>query len=162
MKLRKTLFILMITLGLGHSAFADNWCHIGGVDGEPLHPNFSLAVDYQVNFNGASFEAKSIWINLYNPQMSGKIFARVINHYFFAKDVASPFVELRYDDRELKYSSEIPSRIDLGGRMQVDLEVWQTLELRYGSLKGPLETRNLNMSKGHLDQDCFRSLGTSG
>lgn len=145
----------MIALGLGQSAFANTWCHISGEDREPPHANFNLAVDYQVSFNGASFEARSVWVNLNNPQVSGKVFARVINHYFFGEEVESPFVELRFYDRERKYSGELPDFVDLGGRMQVNLEVWQTLELRYGSLKGPVETRNLNMSKGHLDQRCF-------
>ena len=80
----------------------------------------------------------------------------MINHYFYGQNLASPFVELQYQAIENKFTGEIPAVIDLGGvDSNMIVKVWQTLEIRYGNINGPSETKNLNMSKVHLNQRCF-------
>ncbi len=153
----KLIVILSLIFISGGAWAGGSWCHIGFYDAIN-HPNFNIDVSYQIYFNGAGTKAKTVYLNVFpNFQKRAPFFARIVNHYYYKQDIASNFVQLVYDEANNKYYTKDPlPEIDLGqGDNGADVRVWQTLEVRYESLTGPLEEHTINLSVGAQNNRCY-------
>lgn len=123
---------ILIALCLWLPSFAhaqDNWCHARSVDPLSPHEPVNIHLDYQVRDYGQNYRADPLWINL----------------------------ELDRDANKL--TGAAPYGVFLGIGRGPEWEICQTLEIRSGSVNGPSERHNFNLSRSYDEVSrgaCFQ------
>lgn len=154
--IRTVFSVLAFSFALTSPSFAsqpNGWCHASSVDAPAPHLNFNIHLDYQVNDNGRIYRADPLWINLEQGAAStGDVYVRIVNHTKL-KDFETDWTKATYDAQSGKYTAPVPYGVFLGIGRGPEWEIWQTLEIRYGSTSGPGESHNFNLSRNYDEND---------